>query len=164
MAKPTTRLIRALRNTASRLESGAFYRWTHLGACNCGHLAQTLTELSAADIRTRALEKSGEWSDQAVDYCPTSGLVIDDIISTMLKAGMSLHEFGELERLSSPSVLRRIPFERRPLDHRRREDVVLYLRTWADLLAEKRIEQHQLDLLTVPLPRRSGPSSSNELT
>ncbi len=38
-------LIEALRRTAARLATGAEYRWTHMGSCNCGHLAQTVTEL-----------------------------------------------------------------------------------------------------------------------
>ena len=43
MARPSRRLIDALRATARRLEDGARYEWGHMGRCNCGHLAQTLT-------------------------------------------------------------------------------------------------------------------------
>ena len=44
MAYATPVLIEALRATALKLDSETtVYRWTHMGACNCGHLAQHLT-------------------------------------------------------------------------------------------------------------------------
>ena len=131
------RLAAALRETATRLDDGAYYQWTNQGACNCGHLAQTLTTKSRAEIHSMALEKAGDWSEHVVDYCATSRYPIDHIITTMLDAGLTRRDLSDLERLRSNIVRVRLPEGRRALDYRRRDDVVLYMRTWADLLHEK---------------------------
>lgn len=128
-------LVRALRVTAARLAAGARYRWTHMGACNCGHLAQTLTRRPPEEIRRLALEKRGEWAEQAIEYCPGSGYPIDHILGTMLEAGLTQDDIGHLEKLSDPRVLRALPVDvRLGLSYRTREHVVLYLETWAELL------------------------------
>ncbi len=131
------RLAAALRETATRLDGGAYYQWTNQGACNCGHLAQTLTTKSRAEIHSMALEKAGDWSEHVVDYCATSRYPIDHIITTMLDAGLTRRDLSDLERLRSNVVRVRLPDGRRALDYRRRDDVVLYMRTWADLLYER---------------------------
>jgi hypothetical protein len=136
MARPTKQLIDALMATAARLRAGATYQWAHMGACNCGHLAQTVTKIPRAELHAMALERAGDWSEQVVEFCPTSGLPIDHVIATMLELGLTTEDLSNLERLTSSYVLGRLP-ERRELDHRRREDVVLYLETWARALAEE---------------------------
>ena len=138
--KKLRRLATALRKTAERIEDGAYYQWTNQGACNCGHLAQTLTTRSRAEIHSMALEKAGDWSEHVVDYCPTSRYPIDHVITTMLDAGLSRRDLSDLERLRSNAVRVRLPEGRRALDYRNRDDVVLYMQTWADLL-EEQVEQ-----------------------
>lgn len=162
MATATTELVHALRATALRLEEGATYQWTHMGACNCGNLAQTLTRIDRAELHRVALQRAGDWSEQGVEYCPTSGLPIDDVITTMLDAGLELRDLGELERLSAPEVLARIPLEERPLDRRERAHVVRYMRAWAELLEERLSPQraeisgvHERELVDAVL-RRAG--------
>ena len=130
-------LILALRMTALRLDSGAPFRWTHMGACICGNLAQTVTHLSAADIHRAALQKAGDWGEQAYDYCPASGLPMDHIMGTLLQLGLGAADIRHLERLSDPYVLRRLPVEQQMLNRLERSDVILYLTTWADLLQER---------------------------
>jgi hypothetical protein len=138
MARANRELITALRVTAAKLEAGATYRWTHMGACNCGHLAQTVTQLSAEDIRRYALERSGEWAEQGIEYCPTSGYPMDAILSALFGLGLSSDDLGQLERLTNPEVLRRMPVEvRKELSYRERDHVVLYMRTFADVLEEQ---------------------------
>ena len=105
-----------------------------MGSCNCGHLAQQLTNRSKSEIHALALQKAGDWGHHAVEHCTVSGYPIDHIITTMVEAGMSYQDIHELERLSGRAVLRAIPDGRRRLNHKRREDVVVYMRTWADLL------------------------------
>lgn len=135
MAKPNALLINALRATAARLgRAGVRYRWTHQGTCNCGHLAQTLTRLSAAEIHRRALQRVGDWTEHAREHCPDSGLAIDDLLNVMLDAGLTSGDIEHLERLSCPRVRRRLPAGRRDLRRDRRADVVLYLETWAEML------------------------------
>ncbi len=136
MARATAELITVLRTTADRLAGGAHYRWSHQGACNCGHLAQTVTSLSRAEIHRRALQKAGDWQRHTIDYCPTSGYPIDHIISAMLEIGLTPEDLAHLERLSDRKILRRLPSGRRELNHRKREDVILYMRTLATMLEE----------------------------
>ena len=137
VAQNTLPLIQALRQTAYRLATVAPYQWGHMGSCNCGHLAQTVTKLTKAEIHTRAMQRYGDWERQLIDYCPTSGLPIDQTIDEMLALGFTRQDLTHLERLADPAIRAAIPFERRDqLRHNQRDDVVLYLRTWADLLEQ----------------------------
>lgn len=146
MAQPSLPVIQALRTTAQRLVTQAPYQWGHMGSCNCGHLAQTVTRLTKAEIHARAMARYGDWERQLADYCPTSGLPIDHTIDEMLALGFTRADLTHLERLADPAIRAAIPFERRnALRHNQRDDVVLYLRTWADLL-----EQHLLAAITLP--------------
>jgi len=131
-------LIQALHDTARRLAAEAPYQWGHMGSCNCGHLAQTITHLTKAEIHAQALQRYGDWERQLVDYCPTSGLPFDQTIDEMLDLGFSRADLTQLEKLGDPAVRAAIPFERRnALRHNQRDDVVLYLSTWADLLEQR---------------------------
>ncbi len=163
MAYPSTHLIDVLRQTAERMATGVQYQWTHMGHCNCGHLAQTLTGLGHAQLHAWGLEKYGDWSDKAAQYatefaddattgtCP-SGYPIDGVIFQMLEAGLTLNDITALERLSDRAVLLRLPLEQRALDYRKRADVVLYLRTWADQLEEQLTERAVQELVQVRSP------------
>ena len=127
-------LERALRETAARLRAGAHYRWAHMGSCNCGHLAQTVSLISPGEIHRRAVERPGDWSEQLRDYCPSSGLPLDDVIAGLLRLGATLGQLRDLERLSDRAVLAYMPAEeRRSLSYRCREDVARYFEAWAML-------------------------------
>lgn len=130
-------LREALLVTAARLREGAAYQWGHFGSCNCGHLAQTLTRRDKADLHRLAVERAADWGDAAVAYCPGSGLPMDHVIDEMLAVGVSLSEIRHLETLSDRRVLRALPLERRHLQRNQRDDVVLYLETWASLLPDE---------------------------
>jgi len=152
MAHSTFPVIQALRNTAQRLATQAPYQWGHMGSCNCGHLAQTITHLTKGEIHARAMQRYGDWERQLIDYCPTSGLPIDTTIDEMLALGFTRTDLTHLERLSDPVIRAAIPFERRnALRHNQRDDVVLYLRTWAMLLENQLLAGIQLpESLTAP--------------
>lgn len=160
MAKSTLPVIQALRDTAQRLATQAPYQWGHMGSCNCGHLAQTVTRLTKAEIHARAMQRYGDWERQLIDYCPTSGLPIDQTIDEMLALGFSRQDLMHLERLANPDIRAAIPFERRnTLRHNQRDDVVLYLRTWADLL-----ENSLLAGISLPdFAPQSAPAPATEL-
>lgn len=150
MKKIKPELIAAIERTAKKLKDGAAYQWGHMGACNCGNLAQELTYLSKAEIHRYAMERSGDWNDQLLEFCPSSGYPIDLIIEKMLDFGLSLDDLGHLERLSSPKVLQAIPFERRnSLSKNRKEDVILYLQTWAKILRNQWTKEHHLEDLSL---------------
>ena len=153
MAQPTLPVIQALRDTAGRLATQAPYQWGHMGSCNCGHLAQTITQLTKAEIHARAMQRYGDWERQIIDYCPTSGLPIDQTIDEMLALGFSRSDLSHLERLSDPGILAAIPFERRDaLRHNQRDDVVLYLHTWADVLEGDLFSNEWTRFTPAPLP------------
>lgn len=138
MAQPNLNLIAALRRTASKLKKGAPYQWGHMGSCNCGNLAQELTALTKAEIHKHALAVGrGEWQEQLNDYCPTSGLPMDLLITDILESGLTSSDLQHLERLTDRRILERLPREKRYLRHNFRDDVVLYISTWADWLEEQ---------------------------
>lgn len=138
MAKPNPELIYALRNAAQKLQDSQNYQWGHMGSCNCGYLVQEVTKLSKADIHEYAMRtRGGDWSEQALDFCPTSGYLMDQVISYMLDAGMDIADFKHLERLSDKEVLQKLPLEERYLRHNYKKDVVKYMNAWAELLEEK---------------------------
>lgn len=130
MGKMQRDMSEALRVTAQRLRAGAPYEWGHAGACNCGHLAQTVTRQSKREIYRMV---GGEWSEHLVDHCTVTGQAVDDVAAQMIAFGFTPGELADLERLEDPRVLRRIP-GRRYLRRNHRDDVVLYLETWAEML------------------------------
>ena len=73
-----------LRETAERLRKGSDYKWANFGLCNCGHLAQTVTHRSAKEIHEAALEKGGDWGEQAREYCGITGLAMDHILDALM--------------------------------------------------------------------------------
>lgn len=150
MARANTELVTALRKTADRLDDGAHYEWGNPAACNCGHLARTVTELSQAELLGYAKERQAEWGEIVIDACPTSGMPIDWVIDRLVRLGLTHDDLAKLEDLDHAEVLQRLPLDqRRKLRRNRREDVVLYLRTWADLLAERIAPEEALaDALT----------------
>lgn len=147
MATINIELIHALRNAAKKIEASNQYQWGHMGLCNCGFLAQEITSLRKEEIHARAMQRHGDWTEQLNDYCPTSGLPMDDLISEMLAFGLDSDDLKHLERLSDGKVLRALPFEKRNLKQNIKADVVLYLNTWADVLESKVIEKITLPSL-----------------
>ncbi|MEJ8801782.1 hypothetical protein [Pontibacter sp. H249] len=141
MARSSIKTIRILRETAGRIASGAPYQWGHMGSCNCGHLAQTITTHSKGDIHKAAMTRYGDWAEQLRDYCPESGLPLDVVIDRMLETGFTRNDLAHLERLSDPDVLSTISPTPKALRHNVRDDVVLYLNAWANLL-EKQLLDH----------------------
>ena len=137
MAKPSLKLISALRETAKNLANGANYQWGHMGSCNCGNLAQVLTPFTKAEIHQFAMEKSGDWSEQIQDYCPSSGYPMDMLIEELLKYGLTETDLQNLEYLSDKEILLKMG---RYVDRNNRVDVIDYLKEWADLLEEQLIK------------------------
>lgn len=147
MAKNNLKLITAFRKTILKLKNGAPYQWGHMGACNCGNLAQEVTQLSKAEIHRFAMQRMGDWNEQLIDYCPTSGYPMDLMIDKMLEAGLTLDELKHLERLSDPKILKEIPFQQRnTLLKNRKEDVIFYLETWVEILEKEWLEKQHFRL------------------
>jgi hypothetical protein len=151
MAKANPRLIEAIEKTVAKLSNGAAYQWGHMGACNCGNLAQELTHFTKAEIHRYAMQKHGDWNEQILEYCPTSGYPIDLMISKMLDFGLTLEDLANLERLSDQEILSRIPKEKRDgINKNSRADVILYMETWSKILREKWINENEFQLEIIP--------------
>ena len=144
MANSNPKLIRYIRETADRLEGGADYQWGHQGQCNCGHIVQTITELSPAEIYHRVIQTTGEWSEFANDYCMGTNLEIEEILDTLNYQGLSREDMRNLEYLSDESILSKLPGGKRYLEKNKREDAILYMRTWADVLEDKHTPKKEL--------------------
>ncbi len=145
------RLITAIQNAARRLESSTHYQWGHMGACNCGYLAQEVTKLTKEEIHRRAMTRHGDWSEQLNEYCPTSGLPMDDMISELISFGIDADDLRHLERLSNPIILQTLPLEERDLRFNVKADVVRYMRAWAILLEDELVKKITLDNIEVNL-------------
>lgn len=134
MARPSIDIVTALLNTASKIEKSNNYQWGHMGLCNCGFLTQEITKQRKEEIHGKAMQRHGDWNEQLNDYCPTSGLPMDDLISEMLEFGFDTDDLKHLEKLSFPAILHSFPIEERDLRHNLKTDVVKYLRRWAELM------------------------------
>ena len=142
MAAIRISIIEALRATAKKLENGNRYEWGHMGNCNCGNLVQTITSFSRAEIQEYALQKRGDWSEQLIDYCPTSGYPMDMIIGQMIEFGFSAQDLRHLEWLSDTEVLEKS--EHKFLNRNLKSDTILYLNSWADLIEDSLLKSIQL--------------------
>ena len=138
MARPSEKLIDALRETANRLETDVAYSWGNLGNCNCGHLTQTLTGLSGDFIHEKALEAGADWGELASPRCDITGLEVEPLVRSLLAEGLSLDDIGHLEDLSDPRVLQAVPPSfPRYLARNDRDHAVAYMRAWADVLSDE---------------------------
>jgi hypothetical protein len=148
MAIASINVINALRETAHQLENGNRYEWGHMGSCNCGNLAQTVTSFSRAEIQSFALEKRGDWNEQLIDYCPTSGLPMDLIIEKMIEFGFTKQDLRHLEWLSDTEIVTEI-MKNNPnskLSRNSKQDTILYMKTWAYMLEDKLIAPIKLNI------------------
>lgn len=137
MADANPKLIKYIRETANRLQDGAEYQWGHQGRCNCGHIVQTITQLSPQEIYHRVIQTTGEWSEFANDYCPGTNLEVEQILDTLKNQGLTRDDIKNLEYLSDESILCKLPGGKRYLEKNNREDAILYMKTWADELEKK---------------------------
>lgn len=150
MAIARAEVIEALRKTARALEKATDYQWGHMGACNCGFLARQVTARSRDDIHNRAMQRYGDWSEQLNDYCPDSGLPMDALIDELVAFGFTLTDLKHLERLSDEKILGLLPGGKRYLKHNVKDDVILYLKTWASMLEDEWLEKNNLPLWAEP--------------
>lgn len=147
MANPTPDLILGIRKTIQKLKNGAAYQWGHMGACNCGNLAQELTKLSKGEIHAYAMQRHGDWNEQLIDYCPTSGYPMDLMVGKMLETGLTLDDLMHLEKLSDPEILKFIPPEKRQhISKNNKADVIQYLEVWVRDLEEKWVAAHNMEV------------------
>jgi hypothetical protein len=145
MANPNPELIAAIEKTVSKLKNGSPYQWGHMGACNCGNLAQELTKLEKGEIHSYAMQRHGDWNEQLIDYCPTSGYPMDLMITRMLDFGLTTVDLAHLERLSDPIILAEMSIEKRnSLSKNKKEDVIFYMISWSKLLRKNWLKENEI--------------------
>jgi hypothetical protein len=140
MAIVTLEVVEALRKTAENLENSTNYMWGHMGSCNCGNLAQVITKRTKAEIHAFAMQGSGDWNEQVNHYCGETKLPIDLVIFELLTFGFTSEDLQNLEKLSDPLVLDRLGDKKYSLRHNQKDDVVVYLKTWANYVEEILLE------------------------
>lgn len=113
------------------------YEWSSTIDCQCGILAQVVLgqKLGELDEYARA---SVSWEELLEDWigspiCTTTGLSITQIVEALYNAGFTKQELIDLEDLNSKEVLNVLEKGTTPCEAK---DAVLYLRTWAALLAD----------------------------
>ena len=146
MATPTPELIQALRETASRLRNGAHYAWGHHGACNCGNLLQTVTQLSEGEILRYAHTATGEWTELAEEFCPVTNAPVSLLITRLQEIGLTPTDIHHIEYLTDREVLKQLPGGFRWLKRNRREDAIDYFEAFAQLLEDKLVQEVQVDV------------------
>ncbi len=144
MARANFKLINAIREAASKIETGSDYQWGHMGGCNCGHLAQELTPFTKREIHEYAMRRSGDWTDQVQDFCSTSQMPMDEVIATMMESGLERKDMVELERLKNHEVRLFMGEKGKTLSHNIKQDVVDYMKAWAVMLELQLIDDIQL--------------------
>lgn len=140
MATGNPTLIRALRDTAERLAAGARYEWGHMGRCNCGHLVQTLTDMTDVEIVRSVDGRLNEWTEHAKDYCDGTGSKVQDLFDTLRTCGLAPEDLRHLEHLSDRRVLARLGGGLDGHPRLRRNDVrdvTRYMTAMADILEEQ---------------------------
>ncbi|KOY87444.1 hypothetical protein AD998_16025 [bacterium 336/3] len=143
MAQATQKLIDALRKSADNLKDGAPYAWGHQGKCNCGNLMQNLTPLTSEEImRFAQANRTGEWSEMAEEFCPTSNAPADLLVQKLLDAGLSLSDIHHLEYLNDKKVLSYLPNGFRWLNKNIRTDVIEYFEAMANMLEADLFGEH----------------------
>lgn len=145
MATASLEIIEVLRETSKRIgTSKSGYDWKNIGACNCGNLVQVVTGMDKKRIHKSGIQKHGDWEMLVYLYKENSQYEIDQIIKTLINLGFTPEDIVNLESLSAPEILQRLPEERKYLKRDKREDVVFYLETWANLLEEELVENIDL--------------------
>lgn len=137
MAYLTIELISALRETAARLRNGASYAWGNHGSCNCGNLLQVVTQFNEKEILRFAHTGFGEWTELAEEYCPTSNVPINYLLTRLQELGLTPTDIHNLEYLDNREVLEQLPGGFRWLKRNIREDVILYFEAYANLMEDE---------------------------
>jgi hypothetical protein len=148
MARTNIRLIEAIRETANKIQNSTNYQWGHMGSCNCGHLVQEITKLTAAQIHDYAMANCmGDWSEQSQMFCSTGSMPMDLLFSELINAGLDMVDIKHLEKCSDPKVLEAMPEGKKYPKNNVKEDVVLYMKIWANVLEEELIDKIKINIL-----------------
>ena len=161
MAYPTVTLVNALIETARRLKDGNHYAWGNHGSCNCGNLLQVLTPFTKNDILKIAQTGIGEWTELAEEYCEVTNLPVHDLLGALQRAGLTPVDIHNIEYLEDRKVLDALPGGFRWLKRNLREDVIIYLETFAMLL-QKDLDKRTGDIINQALEEQEIQVAADE--
>jgi hypothetical protein len=103
--------------------------------CNCGHLVQTLMDMTDIEIVQSVDYQLDEWTEHAKDYCAGSRAKVQDLFDTLKNFGLSPDDMRHLEHLSDKWILNRIG-RKGPLRRNAVGDVTLNMTAMAGVLEE----------------------------
>lgn len=133
------------------------------GVVACALLGTSAKDLEARLDAVASKRRNRSWTDLVGQHCPVVGMPTEDVFRQLFEAGLTAKDICNLEYLDDPKVLERLTETRPAATHVRsswfglrkqvvtvpaseskleveyddEDHVVLYLRAWADLLAEE---------------------------
>lgn len=137
-----TKLITALRTAAKAIEMETFpYKWEAQERCNCGVVVCSLLGMSPDKLRSKIPHsdalKGPTWTQMAGFYCPITGIPDNELFKELYSLGLTSIEIKNLEDLSDPEILLRMKCKKENIRYDNKQDLIRYLRAWADILVER---------------------------
>lgn len=129
-----TELIKALRETVLDLElNRKEYDWMKVNSCNCGILAQNICGMD--DDTLTANRDIGAWSL----VCKSTGENMSVVMKKMLSVGLTLQNIIDLEKLSSPEILKEASLNTWGVAMDNKELVIRYMKAWIRILEREEV-------------------------
>lgn len=149
--------IEAIKKTIFNLENNVIeYNWKNADSCNCGVLARTLLDgKSVWDCGfTNSPKRSSEGIFSSMAYCITTDLPLPEVFQKLKDAGFTHKELLELEYYGNEEVAKRLgkkieykesgaPYGWECEGLNNKSNLILYLKTWLQILEEKQPKQIQ---------------------
>lgn len=113
-----------------------------MGTCNCGNLAQDITNKSKQKIHGATMQKKWGLERSTKGLYSTRKLPLDHIMSELTESGLILEDLIHLEKLSDPTIS-----EESTLSNNEKEDRILYPETGSKILENQWLEIDETDQL-----------------
>lgn len=177
MSTRKQKLIKALKLVINNLKNDtANYEWNHQSTCNCGLVAQAITNLSQHELAELShsmfdeLDKKYKdnksttisWQLAVKEYCPLTGEPLKDILKKLFQNGLTKEDMVHLEYMTNPAILKKsgirvskFPYFGKfvgsffPIKdyHSKQQNLILYLQAWVSIL-ENEISIYANDTLS----------------
>ena len=100
-------------------------------------LASGALEHPRPDYGDRPALDEGAWEPEDIGACAATGAAVNDLLDGLYDVGLSAQDVALLERLADPAVRERLGVGAGYFAHYERDNVVRYMRAWAELLEEQ---------------------------
>lgn len=98
----------------------------------------------------------GAWEPENVGACTLTGMSLDRVFATLLELGLDALDFQYLERLSDPAIRQRLGNHHTDFPHYEKQNVIDYLKAWADMLEQQLPIEAQIDTVENEIPHHSS--------